>query len=142
MSRDMHIETIQKLLQSFSVHNYIYQSKVSGKFNLHPTDLLAIHYLSQHPRLSTGQLGERLGLSSGATTAMIDRLIANKLVSREADPADRRRIYVALEKAATSKLKEQYSQINRQIAQVFATYSEAELKAIVRLLVLHRTSDA
>ncbi|MEU4530495.1 MarR family transcriptional regulator [Micromonospora ureilytica] len=45
-------------------------------------------------RLASGELAERTGLTTGATTRLIDRLERAGHVRRTADPADRRRVLV------------------------------------------------
>jgi DNA-binding MarR family transcriptional regulator len=44
--------------------------------------------------MTAGELGRLSGLSSGAVTGLIDRLEARELVSRRADPEDRRKILI------------------------------------------------
>ena len=57
--------------------------------------LQALDVLGQGP-VSVGALGEQLGLSSAATTGVVDRLTRAGLAERRTDPADRRRVLVAL----------------------------------------------
>jgi DNA-binding MarR family transcriptional regulator len=60
------------------------------------TDGRCLDILHQHGRLSAGQLAEESSLSTGAITAVIDRLERAGYVERVADPSDRRRVLVAV----------------------------------------------
>lgn len=60
------------------------------------TDLRALNLLEQGP-LAPAVMAEQLGLSRGAVTALVDRLVAAGFVAREPDPDDRRSVRVALQ---------------------------------------------
>jgi DNA-binding MarR family transcriptional regulator len=51
-----------------------------------------------------GELGRLSGLSSGAVTGLVDRLEARELVSRCADPEDRRKILIVPNASNIQKL--------------------------------------
>lgn len=125
---------IKKQLQTFSVQSYMYQSRVANIFGLHPTDMLAIHYLDQKGELTAGELGSLLGLTSGATTTAIDRLVKAGFVSRENHAGDRRRIYVRLDQTHIKKLKAEYDLIDQHLAQMLRHYAEDDLEVITRFL--------
>jgi DNA-binding MarR family transcriptional regulator len=57
-------------------------------------------------RLTIGQLGEGLSLTSGGITRLIDRIEASGLVERLHCPSDRRVIWVSLSPAGARKLGE------------------------------------
>ena len=123
-------KTIKTQLQAFSVGSYIHQSTVASRFGLHPTDMLAIHYLGQKGEMTAGQLGRTLGLTSGATTAAVDRLIESGFVDRRTQDQDRRRVYVCLNQANTKKLKATYEMIDKRLAHILDRYSEKDLQIV------------
>jgi len=61
---------------------------------LNATDWHALSMLSLKGRLTSGELSGLTGLTTGATTRLIDRLERSGHVRRVADPADRRRVLV------------------------------------------------
>ncbi len=65
---------------------------VAAILGVTPTDVLALQHVARGDRLTPTDLAERLRLSSSGTTAVINRLAAAGLVSREIDPANRRRV--------------------------------------------------
>lgn len=71
------------------LHHSIAQSA-----GLSGTDHKSVGLLLRHGPMTAGELGRLSGLSSGAVTGLVDRLEAKKLVSRRADPDDRRKIVI------------------------------------------------
>jgi DNA-binding MarR family transcriptional regulator len=68
------------------------RSAVAAILGVTPTDVLALQHVARRQPLTPTGLSERLRLSSSGTTAVINRLAAAGLVTREADPANRRRV--------------------------------------------------
>jgi len=127
-------KTIKIQLQAFSVGSYIHQSAVASRFGLHPTDMLAIHYLDQEGEMTAGQLGKTLGLTSGATTAAIDRLIKSGFADRRTQGQDRRHVYVHLDQGNLKKLKATYEMIDERLEHVLDRFSEKNLQVIAIFL--------
>jgi DNA-binding MarR family transcriptional regulator len=126
------------LVQDFSSRVVFFHAIVAEKLGLHLTDLKSLHVLSQQP-MTAGILGERIGLSGPAVTALIDRLEKAGYVSRERDLADRRRITIV---ANPEKLIEVDSLYNGQyikMSKLLSKYSKQEFDVI--LSFLERTTD-
>jgi len=86
--------------------------------------------LRQGP-LTAGELSNLTGLTTGAVTAMIDRLESRKLVSRKPDKADRRKVLIHADKARAGKLFGQFNQqLKTRIERLIATYSQEEIQLI------------
>jgi DNA-binding MarR family transcriptional regulator len=64
------------------------------------TDSRALDILEQHGSMSAGDLAQASRLTSGAITAVIDRLERAGLARRVPDPTDRRRVLVELTQRA------------------------------------------
>jgi DNA-binding MarR family transcriptional regulator len=97
---------------------------------LHPTDLYALNILELSGSLTAGALAEQAGLTTGATTRLIDRLEQHGHVHRVADPADRRRILVEAVRNPTSDADDTFGPARRRLAEVFARYSADQLKIL------------
>jgi DNA-binding MarR family transcriptional regulator len=67
---------------------------VSELLGVNRTDARCLDILDQHGSMSAGDLAEASRLSTGAITAVIDRLERSGLARRVPDPADRRRVLV------------------------------------------------
>ena len=82
------------LLRLYSIEAQHVASSFAHRQNLHHTDLQALAAVMHAERrgdpLTPGRLGQQLGLSSGATTAVIDRLERCGFLRRTRENADRR----------------------------------------------------
>lgn len=70
--------------------------QMAKRIGVGATDFLALVHLSVQGDTAPKKVGEALGLSSGAMTALADRLEAGGLVTRLQHPTDRRSFVLAL----------------------------------------------
>jgi DNA-binding MarR family transcriptional regulator len=82
---------------------------------LGPTDYQASSIIELDGPVTPGELADRLGLSRSATTRVIDRLVAAKIVERQTDPADRRRIVVTHTGYLPHELRELLASVRQPI---------------------------
>jgi DNA-binding MarR family transcriptional regulator len=67
---------------------------VCAAMGINRTDGKVLDILDQFGRMSAGELAGHSGLTTGAVTAVVDRLEGAGYVHRAADPGDRRRVLV------------------------------------------------
>jgi DNA-binding MarR family transcriptional regulator len=68
-----------------------HRAALANLLGLVETDVLALEHLKREGELTPGELAERMLLSSGGMTAVIERLRRGGYVTRHAHPSDRRR---------------------------------------------------
>lgn len=73
-----------------------YRQVVAQTTGLGVTETQAISYLAIHGDRGQNDLGADLGITSGASTALVDRLERQGVAERFAHPHDRRRVLVRL----------------------------------------------
>ena len=100
---------------------------------LHTTDLHCIEQLRFGP-LTAGQLATAAGLTRGATTTLIDRLVTAGYVERRPDPDDRRSIRIALTPLAEGWIDRIWGPLAAEGAAMAAGFGEADLAVVVRFL--------
>ena len=103
---------------------------VAGRFGLHTTDLECLDLILLRGGASAGELAEATGLTSGAMTAVIDRLERKGYVRRVADPNDRRRREVRIRPEAIRPIEAVYAPIQRRMTALWSTYSQRDLELI------------
>src|SRR3954469_20136279 len=73
-----------------------YRQVISDHVGLGTTETQAVSYLTVHGDRGQNELAADLGLSSGASTALVDRLERQGIAERYPHPSDRRRTLVRL----------------------------------------------
>jgi DNA-binding MarR family transcriptional regulator len=114
------------------------EARVEGKLSevgLSLPKLAALHQLSQAgDSLPLGQLAERLACVKSNVTQLVDRLEADGLVTRAADPSDRRSRLAVLTDAGKSAYAKG-TQIRQQAErEIFAALSRDEAESLHLLL--------
>jgi DNA-binding MarR family transcriptional regulator len=71
-----------------------YTARIGQSLNVNETDFRAMEALMENGSMSAGALAKAVGVSPGAATTMIDRLVAVGHVSREQNQKDRRSVQV------------------------------------------------
>jgi len=102
-------------------------------FGVNRTDLRLIGALRDGP-LSAGRLAAAVQLSPAAATTAIQRLVARGHLTREADPADRRRAAIALTPQALRLLEQVYGPVSETAFATLQRWSAAELGLIADFL--------
>src|SRR5712691_3749255 len=85
------ISALGTALQAYQRSTDAFDDQVARLLKLNRTDLRCLDWLFDGPK-TAGQLAEAIGLSSAATTALLDRLEHRGLVQRVRDAADRRKV--------------------------------------------------
>ena len=108
---------------------------VAGRVGLTTTDLECLDLVGLRGSASAGELAKGTGLSTGATTALIDRLERAGYVRREADPKDRRRVVVRLDEETIAPIAALYAPIANRSMAVWKRFTDEELAIVERFLV-------
>jgi MarR family protein len=87
--------------------------------------------------MMAGQLAQRLSLTTGAVTSVIDRLERRRFVRREPDPGDRRKVIVTVNQetiAAGDAGGNVYLSIGAAFNALYASYTTEQLEFLARYL--------
>src|SRR3954470_7275203 len=84
-------------LHEFGLARDRLRTAMAGLLGIGLTDLDALEYLERYGQMTQRELAARLLITSGATTMLVDRLEAMRLVRRGPHPSDRRVQLVILE---------------------------------------------
>lgn len=101
---------------------------------VNPTDTRCIDIVERHGKITAGRLAAEMGLTTGAVTAVIDRLETAGYVARDRDPGDRRKVWIALTAHTVELTHRIFGQFGDIGAMMVEGYSDAEIEAIVRFL--------
>ncbi|WP_426320598.1 MarR family winged helix-turn-helix transcriptional regulator [Microbacterium sp. E-13] len=98
------------------------------------TDYQASNLLALQRSMSAGELGAALGLTSGATTRLIDRMVDAGYARRVYDTEDRRRVIVEHTGKMESALQEQLDRVRGPIGETIASLDPHQLEGLVTYL--------
>ncbi|MFI5937986.1 MarR family winged helix-turn-helix transcriptional regulator [Actinoplanes sp. NPDC051494] len=131
-------EDIVNLLQSYGVRAQHVGQAFSQRNGLHPTDLQALMAVMQAEGdgtpLTPGRLGEELGLSSGATTAVIDRLERAGHLRRSRESADRRMVHLRYGEPGKALAVAFFGPLGRRTDEVMRDFTDEDLATVRRFL--------
>jgi DNA-binding MarR family transcriptional regulator len=124
-----------------STATILFHAAIADRLGVSTTDLKCYSILRQTGPITAGELAERTSLTTGAITGVIDRLEHAKLVRRERDPHDRRRIVLELVHNAERErvIAQLYVPLGRAINALVAQYDAAERATILAFLTTATT---
>ncbi len=122
------------LLRDFIELSELFESSLADELGVNPTDLQVMEHLLMSGPLAPTELARRVGLSAGATTTSVDRLVALDHVSREPHPNDRRGILVAPRRASRDKAMGRLIPMIMGIDAELDAFTPAEQDVITRYL--------
>lgn len=111
-----------------------FDAAAAARLGINRTDLHCLDVLMQRESAAPGELSAALGLTTGSVTAMLDRLARLGYLTREPDPADRRRSVVRPSAEATAQVREIYGPLAEDAFRHITRYSADELTLLLGFL--------
>jgi len=106
---------------------------ISERLGIHRNDLRVLNLL-EHGPLTPREIGERVGLTSGSVTALIDRLERAGFVERRPSERDRRSIEVGITQERYGEIAVLYRQCADSLMVKFGGQQEHQLKISATVL--------
>ena len=131
---------IQPQLRGLVLERQRFLSHLGRRLGATRTEFDALDELSERGGLTPGDLGERLSLTSGSVTALIDRLERLGWAARERHPKDRRKIVVRLTADAEATAEREIGPLVDAINQTAARFPARERVVIEQFLA--KATDA
>jgi DNA-binding MarR family transcriptional regulator len=110
-----------------------FEDAAADFFGVNRTAMRCMEVLDRTGQLTAGDIARQTGLTSGAATALLDRLERAGYLRRLRDPADRRRILVELTDQARAATREVYGPLAQAVTE-FERYTDAELELLADFL--------
>src|SRR6516164_8446505 len=85
---------VRRLSQQHAYTSIQMHEAIGRKTGLTGTDHKYLGFLLQNGQMTAGELSNLTGLTTGAVTGLIDRFEKKKLVKRQFDKQDRRKIFI------------------------------------------------
>ncbi len=111
-----------------------FERRLGRALTVNPTDLAAMEFLIQEGPLTPSELASRLGVSTAASTLVVDRLVALGHVERHPHERDRRKIVVVPVRASVNRAIDELLPVIQGIGGVAERLSPAERAVVERFL--------
>ncbi|MBN2342609.1 MAG: MarR family transcriptional regulator [Deltaproteobacteria bacterium] len=123
-------QTLLEFFERFSA----WEQGVVAESELSPAQMHALEMLGHMRTPTMKELAQRLGVTTGTLTAMIDRLEKNALVERKANPRDRRSFILTLTTAGQKQFAQHHLYHIQLTAELCAGFSEKEIRTFTEYL--------
>jgi len=116
----------------------LFRNAIGKKLGLNTTDFEGLDLIFYRGVASPSELSRYTGLSSGSTTAMIDRLEKSGLVQRQKHPHDRRATQVVLNREAALRVRPLFTSARVAQNRLLDSYSTQELEILLNYFTRSR----
>jgi DNA-binding MarR family transcriptional regulator len=133
-SRGEREDRLVGVLRERASRTLMFHRAVTDLVGLGPTDMKALDLARSEENLTAGRLAQVTGLSTSATTAVLDRLERRGFVERRRDPHDRRKVVVVATGRHESELRSIFGDVEAFAREVMADYGEDQLALFAEFL--------
>lgn len=117
-------------VRDYGVQLTLFRNAMDEWAGLNATDMECLRLLFLEGVSTPSKLARHTGLTSGATTAMLDRLEKAGLIERRPNPDDRRGTLIVPAKTGAEKVASWFESARNAQAELIASYSDEELEII------------
>jgi DNA-binding MarR family transcriptional regulator len=117
-------------VRDYGVHLTLFRNAMNKWAGLNATDMECLRHLFLKGISTPSELARHTGLTSGAATAMLDRLEKAGLIERRPNPEDRRGTLIVPAKSSAEKAASWFESARKAQDELISSYSEKELEII------------
>jgi DNA-binding MarR family transcriptional regulator len=133
-SRQELLKALDEAVRKVGAQSVLISDLVATRVGLNSTDLECLDLLFLAGGITAGRLAEHTGLTTGATTAVIDRLERAGFVRRRRDPEDRRRVFVEVVPESGDPIVPLYIPLMKAMERLNERYDDEQLAVVVDFL--------
>ena len=120
----------QAAVRDYGIHLTLFRNAVNEWAGLNATDMECLRFLFLKGIATPSELARQTGLTSGATTAMLDRLEKAGMLERQPNPDDRRGTLITPAKGAAERAASWFESARIAQDELLSSYSESDLEII------------
>jgi DNA-binding MarR family transcriptional regulator len=133
---EKNIVAVRRISQQYAYKSLQMHEAIARKAGFNATDHKYLGFFLQKGKLTAGELADLTGLTTGAVTGLIDRFEKKKLVERQFDASDRRKVFIIPDKEKMRALLEPfYKEFQDETDKLIATFSAQEVEIIETYLL-------
>ena len=127
-------ERLVRAVREEQVANEIVDEHVAEFLGINRTDGRCLDIVERHGRMTAGALAEESGLTTGAVTALVDRLERAGYLQRARDTADRRKVFIELTPLMTAITEKLFYNMEEMFQGMMERLTPREVEAITFFL--------
>src|SRR6266536_4429794 len=116
--------------REYGISTVLFRQAVGEILGVNVTDMECLALIFFKGLATPSELAQYTGLTSGATTAMLDRLEKAELIARRPNPKDRRSTHIVLVKETAEKVAPWFASLREAQDKIVSSYSEPELELL------------
>ena len=109
----------------------LFSQAIAERLGVHSTDIETMDLLHLLGPMTAGKLSEISGLTTGATTRLIDRMERAGFARRSHDPADRRRVIVEVVMDNADRVMPLFARMGKRLGALWSEYSVDQLSVVI-----------
>lgn len=127
------LDAFRSASRLYSDSSILMHEAIARKAGLPGTDHKYLGLIIQNGVVTAGELSKLTGLTTGAVTGVIDRLEKRKLVKRQFDKEDRRKVIIVPNtKLAFKILEPLFTELQEKTEDLLSSFTGKEIQAIQR----------
>ena len=130
ISKDDLVKQVNMGASEYTISQVLFRHAVGGILGVNLTDMECLALIFFKGLSTPSELARYTGLTSGATTAMLDRLEKAHLIERRRNPQDRRGTLIVLTNERTQEVSAMFASGREAINRLTSSYSESELETL------------
>jgi len=132
--REEALQALERALRNVSGLGVLHSQDIAARLGVNSTDLECLGVIADGGAVTAGDLAKATGLTSGAITGVVDRLVRAGFAIRERDGADRRKVFVRALPAGLARARPLFEPMRRRMEAALDAYSDAELEFLLHFL--------
>ncbi|MBN2495048.1 MAG: MarR family transcriptional regulator [Deltaproteobacteria bacterium] len=131
-------ESILRSLRRITRAIDLYSKQLASRYQLTGPQLVCLRTLSQLGEITPSQLATQICLSQATVSGILDRLERRKLVTRERDPSDKRRVNLQLTEEGKGLVESAPAPLHQRFAERLSKLpleQQAEIDQILQRIV-------
>ncbi len=128
------VDRVNRSAREYGISTVLFRHAVGERLGVNVTDMECLALIFFKGLSTPSELARYTGLTSGATTAMLDRLEKARLIERRPNPNDRRGTWIVLTTERNQEMDALFTPEREAITKLNRGCSEAELGIIADYL--------
>ncbi len=120
--------------REFGISMVLFRHTVGERLGVNVTDMECLALIFFKGLATPSEISKHTSLSTGATTAMLDRLEKAQLIERKPNPKDRRGVLITASKKRNKEVGSFFTPLREKTDKLISKYTQKELAIIEEYL--------